>query len=768
MALNLGEIYLTLTANTSQARSEMAEVSKTVTNLQAAGQAAAIGLGIVGAALGFAGMSAIKAAADLEQIQISFEVMTGSASKAAAMITDLYDMGAKTPYESKDLINATNMMMLYGISADEAKKNLMMLGDVAAGNAQKLYLLTYAFSQIQSNGRLVGEDLRQLVSAGFNPLKIMSEQTGKSMATLKGEMEKGAISSQMVADAFKIATSEGGQFYKMMDKQSQTIGGLWSNVTDNVNMSLVAIGQQLVTTFDLKNKMEGAISWLSDFRATLQNSGIAGALNKMFPPGLAPIIVAIAGAVSGLLVAAFIALATAAWAVIAPLLPFIAIGAAIAVLALAIYTAWETNFLGIRDLIIGTWETMKSWFNNIINAVAPVVAFFQKVWQGAFNLLFDLIKNAINAFYKMYQFGANIVSAIQGKLDISKVFSEGMNVDFAQQLFDNIGNIANTTFENITGNLTTFGANSANEIKNLWEAMGTNVQEMFVKLFPNIKELIPNTPGTVNPSITTVPEDKYLKVRQNLSDKIKQLTMSEKDYQIWALDQEWQEFQKTYGNEQSLVDQFATYYVAKMDEIEKNFPDLSTPMANWKYGLQTSMVDWDNWGQHIQNIASAAAQGMNQSFQSVFVDGLRGELKSAADYFQMFVDSIMQAWANAMAQMMTSQAMNSNFMGWLGSPFGGGGGGTSSPAPTLIAPPSNIGIASIPTSPAFAASGMNAAGAPNGGMIVNVNVINQTSQPVTARRETSFDGKQYVTNVILEDVARRGPIGRLLQAGGRA
>ena len=77
----------------------------------------------------------------------------------------------------------------------------------------KLSSLTLAFSQVQSTGRLMGQDLLQMIGQGFNPLQIISEKTGRSMADLKKDMENGAISADMVTEAFKIATSEGGRFF---------------------------------------------------------------------------------------------------------------------------------------------------------------------------------------------------------------------------------------------------------------------------------------------------------------------------------------------------------------------------------------------------------------------------------------------------------------------------------------------------------------------------------------------------------------------------
>lgn len=216
------------------------------------------------------GKAAVKASADMEQNITAFEVMLGSSKKAKEMLTDIQQFAAKTPYQMTGLTEAAKLMMNFGVESDKVMQNLQMLGDVAGGNEQKLHSLTLAFSQMSAAGRLMGQDLLQMVNAGFNPLQEISRKTGESMASLKKKMEDGKISTDMVRDAFKSATGEGGRFYGMMDKQSRTLSGLWSTMKDNISIALISIGDKMAPA--LKNAM-GAIS---------QFMGSGGALVKLF------------------------------------------------------------------------------------------------------------------------------------------------------------------------------------------------------------------------------------------------------------------------------------------------------------------------------------------------------------------------------------------------------------------------------------------------------------------------------------------------------
>lgn len=182
------------------------------------------------------GAAALKSAADMETQQAAFETLLGSADRAKILLEDLTEFSAKTPFQLTQLSDATKTMLSFGIEVDKATEYLKNIGDIALGDGEKLKSITLAFSQIQSTGRLMGQDLLQLINAGFNPLQEISKKTGETMAELKDRMSKGAISAQEVADAFRDATSEGGQFYGGMEKASQTLSGQISTLKDNIGI----------------------------------------------------------------------------------------------------------------------------------------------------------------------------------------------------------------------------------------------------------------------------------------------------------------------------------------------------------------------------------------------------------------------------------------------------------------------------------------------------------------------------------------------------
>ena len=191
-------------------------------------------------------------------------LLGGSKEKADELLNDLKEMASTTPYETSGLIKATQTMLSFGMSVDDAKKSLQAIGDIAMGDSQRMDSLTLAFSQVQSAGKLTGQDLLQMINAGFNPLNEISKMTGKSVSQLKEEMSKGAISAEMVSQAFQHATSEGGLFYQGMEKGAQTTAGKISTLKDNFNELLGSLTENLLPIFTkLVEKLTSIVQWFS-------------------------------------------------------------------------------------------------------------------------------------------------------------------------------------------------------------------------------------------------------------------------------------------------------------------------------------------------------------------------------------------------------------------------------------------------------------------------------------------------------------------------
>ncbi len=199
--------------------------------------------------LAYAGFATIQKSVNLaiqvEQASVQFEVLTNSAQNAKVLMRDLRDFAAKSPVTFTGATDAAKTMLMFNVQVQDVMRNVKMLGDITGGNAERFQSLTLAFSQMTSAGRLMGQDLLQMVNAGFNPLQQISEKTGESMIQLKKRMEDGGISAAEVTQAFVDATSEGGKFDGMSERLADTIGGKLTLAMSDLEQVGIKLGESL-------------------------------------------------------------------------------------------------------------------------------------------------------------------------------------------------------------------------------------------------------------------------------------------------------------------------------------------------------------------------------------------------------------------------------------------------------------------------------------------------------------------------------------------
>lgn len=241
------------TANTEKLKESTASFQATAMKLFSA---AGLGAGI-GAFIGK--MQAVRA--QMQDMENAMSTMMG-ADKAKGIMADLKQLATQSPLAMTDMVGAEKMMVSFGLDAKESVKYIKALSDISGGNSGKFNSLALAFSQMSASGKLMGQDLMQMINQGFNPLEEMSRKTGKSIKTLKDEMGKGAISSQMVQEAFMSATQAGGKFFGMSESGSKTINGQLSMLGDAWDNLYNSIGQ----------KAEGVLGGVIGFTTDLVNN----------------------------------------------------------------------------------------------------------------------------------------------------------------------------------------------------------------------------------------------------------------------------------------------------------------------------------------------------------------------------------------------------------------------------------------------------------------------------------------------------------------
>lgn len=242
-------------------------------------------LTVVTAGLGTAGAAGVKYNATVEQLQTSFEVMTGSAEDAADIVSQLQKIGAETPFEFTDLANTTQLLMNFGFTADKSIESMQMLGDISQGSSEKMGSIARAYGKMSSASKVSLEDINMMIDAGFNPLQEISDTTGESMSSLYNRISKGSISVDEITASMQRSTSEGGKYFQSMEKQSETFSGQMSTLSDNVDTFLGNVTGEIFDTIaqDILPKLNDAISAINDGFASGGFQGAIDAIREMSP-----------------------------------------------------------------------------------------------------------------------------------------------------------------------------------------------------------------------------------------------------------------------------------------------------------------------------------------------------------------------------------------------------------------------------------------------------------------------------------------------------
>ena len=354
---------------------------------------AALGLGKIAKDFASAGISFN---ASIEQYQTSFEVMTGSAEKAAQITQQLKQIAANTPFELPQLADTTQLLMNYGFTADDAMKKMQMLGDISQGSADKMTRIATAYGQMSSAGKVSLEDVKQMIEAGFNPLQEISKSTGESMASLYDRISDGSLSVDEITASMERSTSAGGKYFQSMDKQSQTLNGKISTLKDTFNEFAGKAMQGLsdVLSNTVIPALTGVLSHSDEIMAVLN--------------ALLPVIVAVGSAFAAWKIVNFIqdipkmigSVKTAILGVNAALAanPVGAVVAAISALVAVFLYLWNTSE-EFRQFWTDMWNGIVEWFSGIIDSI---VNFFTvtipEAWESFKTNLQELCDSIVQWF----------------------------------------------------------------------------------------------------------------------------------------------------------------------------------------------------------------------------------------------------------------------------------------------------------------------------------------------------------------------------------
>ncbi len=180
---------------------------------------------------------------EFQQLEIAFSTMLGNKKQADALMQQLIDTAATTPFGMNDIANSAKQLLAYGAEADKVNETLVRLGDIAAGLSIPINDLAYLYGTTMVQGRLYTQDLNQFLNRGIPLVDELAKQFGVTKGEVKQLVEQGKVGFPEVEKAIVAMTSEGSKFGGLMEAQSKSITGQISNLEDAVEQMINEVGK---------------------------------------------------------------------------------------------------------------------------------------------------------------------------------------------------------------------------------------------------------------------------------------------------------------------------------------------------------------------------------------------------------------------------------------------------------------------------------------------------------------------------------------------
>lgn len=179
-----------------------------------------------------------------QQLEISFNTMLGSADKSKQLMDELIQTAAHTPFDMSSITGGAKQLLAYGTEAKDVNKTLVQLGDIASGLNIPLGDLVYLYGTTVSQGRMFTMDLRQFMGRGVPLAEELGKILHQNTTEVQESVSKGKVTSDIFKEAIANMTQAGGRFGGLMEQQSKTLEGQWSNIGDSIQQAFNEIGKK--------------------------------------------------------------------------------------------------------------------------------------------------------------------------------------------------------------------------------------------------------------------------------------------------------------------------------------------------------------------------------------------------------------------------------------------------------------------------------------------------------------------------------------------
>jgi tape measure domain len=426
------------------------------------GLKAAVAIGAIGSVIKSitdSGTEAIMAAAKMKQYEIAFTTMLKSAESGKAMMQDLQDFAAKTPFDVPGVVEAAQQLTAFGFEAKDIIPTLTTLGDAAAGlgrGSEGVKLMGYALGQIKAAGTLKTQDVNQLVNAGVSVWQMLADASGKSVAEIKDMTEKGMIDSLAAIEVITKGMQD--NYGGMMAATGKEVTGLVNEISEGMGNGLALIGSYLTDSLGIKDVLKTVADSISDMSNAFRLAKDAGksfgeALLTAVPAPVLIIIGTLASLIGATLVGAIAVAVTAIGALLAPVagtvIAIAAVGTAISALLVTSETA--------RNILSAVFEDVETKISTVVEVVSDLANIFMDSSKTLGERFFEAIgyvaglfdSLADNVWEAMGKALDNVEEFVSDSVDSFADFITG-GADMGDDFVEMMGNVAERAVTDIT------------------------------------------------------------------------------------------------------------------------------------------------------------------------------------------------------------------------------------------------------------------------------------------------------------------------------
>lgn len=392
--MNSAEVLIKFKGDTKEADNAVKQQETNLKDLQKKGEIALAGLTAAADAFTISMLKGgIEYNAQIETYMTRLTTLTGSAEKANDILNQIKKDALATPFEVSSLTQAESLLLSTGLSADDARKDILALGDAISasggGNAE-LSRMAVNLQQIKNVGKASALDIKQFAYAGIDIYGLLAD----SMGITRSEAADLDVTYEMLSNALQQASQKGGKYYKAMEKQSKTYAGAMSNLKESFSVFKGEISKGLFNALKkIIKPLDNMFTWLGK--------------NKDLVIAIAAPILTFINVLAGLLIIKKIYAGFQAFHALLMANPLMLIIASIAAVVVAITALWK-HCEAFRNAVKTIIDAIGVTIRTIVDIIQSIM---QAIW-AVISPIVDFVSNVILLIIAVITTGIDFIMGI--------------------------------------------------------------------------------------------------------------------------------------------------------------------------------------------------------------------------------------------------------------------------------------------------------------------------------------------------------------------